>query len=72
MIYNYNQLVKHNLKFYDSFIDLKVTGWKSYSNALNDYTQGFYKHQMEKSNEYIEDLGENMKAIFSTMRGVCK
>jgi hypothetical protein len=37
MIYNYDQLLKHNVKFYDSFIDLKVAGWKSYSKSLDDY-----------------------------------
>lgn len=72
MIYNYEQLVKHNLKFYDSFVDLKVTGWKSYTKALNEYTQGFFKTQLEKSDEQIEVLGETMKSTFSTVRGVCK
>jgi hypothetical protein len=72
MIYNYEQLVKHNLKFYDSFVDLKVTGWKSYTKALNEYTQGFFKTQLEKSDEQIEALGETMKSTFSTVRGVCK
>lgn len=72
MIYNYDQLVKHNLKFYDAFIDLKVVGWKSYSKALNEYTHGFFKAQLEKSDEQIEELGSNMKGVFSVMRGVCK
>jgi hypothetical protein len=72
MIYNYNQLVKHNLKFYDAFIDLKVTGWKTYSSAMNEYTQGFFKAQLKKSDEQIEALGENMKSTFSAVRGICK
>jgi hypothetical protein len=72
MIYNYEQLVKHNLKFYDSFIDLKVTGWKSYTKALDDYTKGFFNTQLKKSDEQIETLGENMKSTFSTIRGLCK
>lgn len=72
MIYNYEQLIKHNLKLYDSFVDLKVIGWKSYTKALNEYTNGFFKTQLEKSDEQIESLGETMKSTFSAVRGVCK
>ena len=72
MIYNYDQLVKHNLKFYDTFVDLKVTGWKTYSKAMNEYTQGFFKAQLEKSDEAVDSLGETMKSSFSVMRGVRK
>jgi hypothetical protein len=72
MIYNYNQLIEHNLKFYDAFIDLKVIGWKTYSKAVNDYTQGFYNAQLEQSDKLVETLGDNMKSIFSKVKGVCK
>jgi hypothetical protein len=72
MIYNHEQLIKHNLKFYDAFIDLKVDGWKTYSKALNEYTQGFYRTALEKSDKSVEELGETMKSTFSTMRGICK
>jgi hypothetical protein len=72
MIYNYDQLIKQNLKLYDTFIDLKVTGWKTYSKAVNEYTQGFFKAQLEKSDESIEKIGNDMKAVFSAMKGVCK
>lgn len=72
MIYNYDQLIKHNLKFYDTFIDLKVTGWKTYSKAMNEYTQGCFKAQLEKSDETVDSLGETMKSSFSAIRGVCK
>lgn len=72
MIYNHEQLIKHNLKFYDAFIDLKVVGWKTYSKALNEYTNGFYKAGLEKTDEAVDNLGETMKSTFSTMRGICK
>jgi hypothetical protein len=72
MIYNQEQLIKHNIKLYDAFIDLKVVGWKTYSKAMNDYTFGFFKVGLEKSDESIEALGETMKSTFSTMRGICK
>ena len=51
MIYNQEQLVKHNLKFYDSFVDLKVVGWKTYSKAMNEYTMGFFKNGLEKADQ---------------------
>jgi hypothetical protein len=72
MIYNYNQLLENNLKFYDAFIDLKVVGWKTYSKALNEYTKGFFNDQLKKSDETVENLGKTMKTTFSTVRGVCK
>lgn len=72
MIYNQEQLIKHNIKFYDTFIDLKVVGWKTYSKAMNDYTFGFFKESLEKSDESVEALGEKMKSNFSTMKGICK
>lgn len=72
MIYNYDQLIKQNLKLYGAFIDLKVTGWKTYSKAVNEYTQGFFKAQLEKSDESVEKIGNDMKAVFSAMKGVCK
>ena len=72
MIYNQEQLIKHNIKFYDTFIDLKVVGWKTYSKAMNDYTFGFFKNSLDKSDESVEALGEKMKSNFSTMKGICK
>lgn len=72
MIYNQEQLIKHNLKFYDAFIDLKVVGWKTYSKAMNEYTMGFFKNGLEKADQDVETLGETMKSTFSAMRGVCK
>jgi hypothetical protein len=72
MIYNYDQLINHNLKFYDAFIDLKVVGWKSYSKALNEYTNGFFRFQLEKGDDSVEKIGESMKSIFSKAKGVCK
>lgn len=72
MIANANQLVDHQLKLYDAFIDLKVIGWKSYSKALNEYTFGFYKTQLEKTDEMVDETAQRMKAVFPTLKGVCK
>ena len=30
MIFNYEMLKAHNLKFFDAMVDLKVEGWNSY------------------------------------------
>jgi hypothetical protein len=72
MIYNYDQLLKHNVKFYDSFIDLKVAGWKSYSKSLDDYTNGFYKAQLVTSDNTVDNIATLMKTPFTTIRGICK
>ena len=70
MIYTQEQLIKHNIKFYDTFIDLKVVGWKTYSKSLNDYTFGFFKTSLNKSDQSIQELAKAMKSTFSTIQGV--
>lgn len=72
MIYTLDQLVKHNKKLYDSYIDLKVVGWKSYSQALDVYTFGFFKSQLQDTNKQVEKLASNLKSMTSTLPGVCK
>lgn len=73
MILNLDQLINHNKKMYDAFIDLKVVGWKSYSSALNDYTFGFYKKQLEVADENVVTFGNNLKLCFTiNLPGVCK
>lgn len=62
MVYSYDQLVKHNKKFKDAFIDLKVVGWNSYSKALDDYTFGFFKQQLKDTNTAVSNLGTFLKA----------
>lgn len=61
MITNYDQLMKHNKQFYDSFIDLKAAGWKSYSKALNSYTLGYFSAQLKQVDTAVEDLAVQMK-----------
>ena len=72
MVYNFNQLVEHNVKMYDAFIDLKNTGWKSYSKALNQYTFGFYAKQLKTIDESVEKMATSMKAVVRPAQGVCK
>ena len=71
MILNYNQLIEHNVKMADSFIDLKNTGWKSYSKALNQYTFGFYSKQIEAMDETVDTMAKTMKTAIRPIRGVC-
>lgn len=61
MIHNIDQAIKHNANFYNAFIDLKVVGWNSYSNAFNQYTFNFFRSQMKELDKSVENLGEFMK-----------
>lgn len=66
MVHTLDQAVKHNHKFWSALVDLKVTGWKSYTSALNNYTFGFFKKQLEESDKSISELGDLMKKVPST------
>ena len=72
MILNLNQFISHNIDMVDSFIDLKTQGWKSYSKALNQYTFGFYKQQLDNMDESVVNMAKEMKSVMRPMRGVCK
>jgi hypothetical protein len=61
MIYNFEQLVGHNKAFYNAFVDLKVTGWNTYSTALNAYTFNFFKEQITQMDNAVAKLGDVMK-----------
>lgn len=65
MIMNFKQLVDHNKKFYDAFVDLKVVGWNTYSEALNAYTMNFYKDQLATMNEAVVKTSQIMKGDFN-------
>lgn len=66
-MYKLNSVIDHNIKFFNSFVDLKVVGWKSYEKALNAYTHGFYSNQLENSTVAVEQFANNLK---KTMEGV--
>ena len=61
MITNLDQLIAHNKKFTDAFVDLKLVGWKSYSKAVNDYTFNFFKKQMTELDTAVETFGKSLK-----------
>lgn len=64
MIFNLTQLVDHNKEFYNSFVDLKQTGWNTYSKALNDYTFNFFKDQISVMDKVVEQTTKMMKGEF--------
>jgi hypothetical protein len=72
MILNLNQLINHNIKMHDAFIDLKVQGWKSYSKALNQYTFNFFTEQLKNVDQSVDNMGQELKDIYRPFRGVCK
>jgi hypothetical protein len=72
MVLNFNQLINHNLKMQDAFIDLKVEGWKSYSKALNQYTFNFFGDQLKNMDKSVETMANDIKEIYRPFRGVCK
>lgn len=61
MIHTLDQLIKHNAKFYNEFVDLKVEGWGRYSKAYNIYTFGFFSNQVKQADEFVEKFGSFMK-----------
>jgi len=65
MILNLNQLVDHNKTFWESMVDLKVEGWKSFTKASNAYTNSFFKSQLETIDSEVEKLGEVMKGNYN-------
>jgi hypothetical protein len=64
MIFNLTQLMDHNKEFYNSFVDLKQTGWNTYSKALNDYTFNFFKNQISAMDKVVEQTTKMMKGEF--------
>ena len=65
MIFNLTQLMDHNKEFYNSFVDLKQTGWNTYSKALNDYTFNFFKNQISAMDKVVEQTTKMMKGEFN-------
>jgi len=62
---NFNQAVDHNKTFWESMVDLKVEGWKSYSKAVNAYTNSFYKTQLDTVDTTVEKIGSVMKGKYN-------
>lgn len=61
MFFTFDQQLKHQKRFFDAFVDLKVEGWKRYSAALNDYTLGYWKTTLTQLDEQVQAVGANLK-----------
>ena len=63
MIFTYKQFMDHNKTFYEEMVDLKVTGWNTFSKAMNAYTFNFYKDQLKAMDEAVDKLASDMKGF---------
>ena len=63
MIFTYKQLTDHNRTFFEEMVDLKVTGWNTFSKAMNAYTFNFYKDQLKAMDEAVHKLASDMKGF---------
>lgn len=60
-MYTLKSITKHNLDYVDSFVDLKVEGWKAFAKATNSYTYGFMSDLIEKQTSYVEKFANAIK-----------
>lgn len=61
MVYNYDQWLTHNKKFYNDFIELKTVGWGSYIESFNNYTFNFYKSQVNEVDKHMQEVFKKVK-----------
>jgi len=61
MFLNQDQVIDHQKKFWNAMVDLKVDGWKAFSDAYDAYTMGFFKNQLKETTSQVEQLAEMMK-----------
>lgn len=58
--------IRNNVNFVNAYINLKMVGYASYADALDTYTNGFFKRQIDESKSFVNTLGDNMKKVMST------
>lgn len=59
--YTISDLVLKNQQFLCDFVDLKKTGFLSYTKALNSYTYFFWSPVLKEADNYIINLADHMK-----------
>ena len=62
-MYTLKAVAQHNAEFIDSFVDLKVEGWKAFEKEFNAYTYSFYKDQIAKTGEAVQKTAQIVKQI---------
>lgn len=68
MFYNVSNVVHDSIKFYNSFIDLKVQGFKSFNKSFNELTYNFYLPLTSKLELQVVDYGNVMKNFADKMK----
>ena len=63
MFYNVETLKDHNKVFFDAMVDLKVAGWKSFSDASKAYTNHFFDKQFYDMDKVVEKTGNDMQTF---------
>lgn len=61
-----DSVIRNNANFINAYINLKMVGYASYADALDTYTNGFFKRQIDESKSFVNTLGDNMKKVMST------
>lgn len=61
-----DSVIRNNANFINAYINLKMVGYASYADALDTYTNGFFKRQIDESKSFVNTLGDNMKKFMST------
>lgn len=65
MFYNFQTLVDHNKRFWNAMVDLKVEGFKAFTQASDAYTSNFFSKQMKEADAQVEQLGALMKGEYN-------
>lgn len=68
MFYNVTNVVSDSIRFHNSFVDLKVQGFKSFNKAFNELTYNFYLPLTSKLEEQVVDMGNVMKTFADKMK----
>ena len=63
--FTFDTMIRNNVNFFNSFVNLKMVGYASYADALDTYTNGFFKRQIEDSKVLVNTIGDNMKKAAS-------
>jgi hypothetical protein len=68
MIPNYSDVHNKYLDFVSKFVDLKVVGWRSYSQSLDTLTSSFFHRQLQETDARVEYFGQFVKSLIEINR----
>lgn len=61
MFWNLQNVIDHNKAFWNAMVDLKVQGWKAFSQASDAYTSKFFSKQFSEADSQVEKFGVMLK-----------